>query len=107
MNDISFERLMQSLDVNKNRKMIFKAGESAGKSGSFFFFSYDNKFIIKTLKGNEKQLLINILDGYIEHIKKNDNKSLMARIFGIFEIQTEYFDKMDVIVMENTVQLID
>ena len=54
MNDISINSLMESLDVNKNRKMIFKAGESAGKSGSFFFFSHDNKFIIKTLKGNEK-----------------------------------------------------
>ena len=86
MNNISDESLMQSLDVNKNRKMIFKAGESAGKSGSFFFFSHDHKFIIKTLKGNEKQLLINILDDFIEHFKKNENKSLMARIFGIFEI---------------------
>ena len=86
MNNISDDSLMQSLDVNKNRKMIFKAGESAGKSGSFFFFSHDNKFIIKTLKGNEKQLLINILDDFIEHFKKNENKSLMARIFGIFEI---------------------
>jgi len=86
MNNISDDSLMQSLDVNKNRKMIFKAGESAGKSGSFFFFSHDNKFIIKTLKGNEKQLLINILDDFIEHFKKNDNKSLMARIYGIFEI---------------------
>jgi 1-phosphatidylinositol-4-phosphate 5-kinase len=86
MNNISDDSLMQSLDVNKNRKMIFKAGESAGKSGSFFFFSHDHKFIIKTLKGNEKQLLINILDDFIEHFKKNENKSLMARIFGIFEI---------------------
>ncbi len=77
---------MQSLDVNKNRKMIFKAGESSGKSGSFFFFSHDNKFIIKTLKGNEKQLLLNILDDYIAYLKKNDKKSLIARIFGIFQI---------------------
>lgn len=84
MNNISITSLMESLDVNKNRKMIFKAGESAGKSGSFFFFSHDNKFIIKTLKGNEKQLLINILDEYIKHLKENENKSLMARLFGIF-----------------------
>ena len=40
---------MKSLDNVSNRKMIFKAGEGAGASGSFFFFSYDNKFIIKTL----------------------------------------------------------
>jgi Phosphatidylinositol-4-phosphate 5-kinase len=43
-----------SFDVEKNRGMVFKAGQGAGKSGSFFFFSHDNKFIIKTLKGNEK-----------------------------------------------------
>ena len=107
MNNISDNDLMESLDVNKNRKMIFKAGESAGKSGSFFFFSFDNKFIIKTLKGNEKHFLINILDDYIEHLKMSEDKSLIARIFGIFEIKTDYFDKMDLIVMENTVQLYD
>ena len=41
--------IMASFDNEKNRKMIFKAGESAGASGSFFFFSSDSKFIIKTL----------------------------------------------------------
>ena len=56
---------MQSLDVEKNKEMIFKAGESSGKSGSFFFFSKDNRFIIKTLKAGEKYLLFNILDDYI------------------------------------------
>lgn len=55
-----FERLMQidsvplhtiyeSLDVEKNFDKVFKAGEGAGASGSFFFFSHDNRFIIKTL----------------------------------------------------------
>jgi len=28
---------------------VFNAGEGAGRSGSFFFFSHDNKFIIKTI----------------------------------------------------------
>jgi hypothetical protein len=42
--------MLESLDINKNREMIFKAGEGSGKSGSFFFFSKDNKFLIKTLK---------------------------------------------------------
>ena len=41
--------IINSLDNETNRKMIFKAGEGAGASGSFFFFSHDNKFIIKTL----------------------------------------------------------
>ena len=41
--------IKNSLDNDTNRKMIFKAGEGAGASGSFFFFSFDNKFLIKTL----------------------------------------------------------
>ena len=39
--------LLESLDINKNRNMIFQAGEGAGNSGSFFFFSKDNKLLIK------------------------------------------------------------
>ena len=45
--------------------MVFQAGEGKGKSNSFFFFSYDNKFIIKTLQGEEKKNLIGMLDEYI------------------------------------------
>lgn len=41
--------LGHSFAIDTNRKAVFKAGQGAGKSGSFFFFSYDNRFIIKTL----------------------------------------------------------
>lgn len=46
---ISSYDLMDSLSIEKNYKMVFRAGEGAGASGSFFFFSYDNRFLIKTL----------------------------------------------------------
>jgi hypothetical protein len=41
--------LLESLDINKNIDMIFQAGEGSGNSGSFFFFSKDNKLLIKTI----------------------------------------------------------
>ncbi len=50
LDGINAEMMLESLDISKNREMIFKAGEGSGKSGSFFFFSKDNKFLIKTLK---------------------------------------------------------
>ena len=59
---ISYEQLIKSFDIDQNRGMVFKAGQGAGKSGSFFFFSHDNKFIIKTLRYNEKQVLLDMLD---------------------------------------------
>lgn len=96
---------MDSLSVDKNRNMVFKAGEGAGQSGSFFFFSHDNRFLIKTLRGNEKRIMLDMLDDYIDHIFKTSNKSLLARIYGIFTIKTDYFDPLDIIVMQNTSQL--
>jgi len=42
-----------SLSPKFNRDMVFKAGEGAGRSGSFFFFSHDRKFIIKTMTKEE------------------------------------------------------
>lgn len=96
---------MDSLSVDKNRNMVFKAGEGAGQSGSFFFFSHDNRFLIKTLRGNEKRIMLDMLDDYIDHIFKTSNKSLLARIYGIFTIKTDYFDPLDIILMQNTSQL--
>lgn len=60
--------VMDSLSLEANRKMVFKSGEGAGQSGSFFFFSYDNKFIIKTLRGIEKDIMLDMADDYIDHI---------------------------------------
>lgn len=37
----SNKTLEVSLDPEKNKEKVFKAGESQGKSGSFFFFSQD------------------------------------------------------------------
>ena len=52
------EVLHQSLSPKYNRDMVFKAGEGAGRSGSFFFFSHDNKFIVKTMTEDELRTYI-------------------------------------------------
>ncbi len=43
-----------------------------------------------------------MLDSYLEHIIDAKNNSILARIYGIFTIKTDYFDDLDVIIMENT-----
>ena len=68
LDGISAQMMIESLDINSNREMIFKAGEGSGKSGSFFFFSKDNRFLIKTLKKSEKLLFLSMIDDYIDHI---------------------------------------
>jgi 1-phosphatidylinositol-4-phosphate 5-kinase len=66
---ISPQTMLDSLNIRKNREMIFKAGEGSGSSGSFFFFSKDNKFLIKTINKQEKDIFLSMIDSYIEHIK--------------------------------------
>jgi 1-phosphatidylinositol-4-phosphate 5-kinase len=105
LDNITPEDMMKSLSLEDNRNMVFKAGEGAGMSGSFFFFSNDNKFLIKTLQGGEKDRMLKMIDDYVEHIKKTKNKSLIARIYGIYTISTNYFDPVDIVVMQNTSNL--
>lgn len=69
LDNISYAELCLSLDPWKNRKKVFKAGEGAGASGSFFFFSDDNKFIIKTLQAEEKDTILTMMDDYLQHLR--------------------------------------
>ena len=78
---------------------MFRAGEGAGASGSFFFFSYDHRFIIKTLNTEEVKVLALILPDYLKHIEEMENQSMLARIYGIFTIKTNYFVPLNVMVM--------
>ena len=65
MDNISQDDIMKSLEVTMNRRKVFEAGESSGASGSFFFFSFDNKFLLKTIQHEESKKLMSIIDDYI------------------------------------------
>lgn len=91
--------IMASLALENNRQMVFKAGQGAGLSGSFFFFSHDDKFLIKTINKKEKDILLKMLDDLINHFEITGNKSLIARIYGIFSIKTNLFANLDVMIM--------
>jgi 1-phosphatidylinositol-4-phosphate 5-kinase len=93
--------IMDSLNLNDNVSSIFKSGEGMGKSGSFFFFSMDQKFVIKTLRRDEKKILMDMLDDMIDHIKESP-QSLLVRIYGIYTLKTKIFGTVDLILMENT-----
>ena len=90
-----------SLSPKFNRDMVFKAGEGAGRSGSFFFFSHDRKFIIKTMTKGELKLFLEKLPAFGTHYKQNPN-SLLAKIFGVFTVNTNLMKEVHVMLMENT-----
>jgi 1-phosphatidylinositol-4-phosphate 5-kinase len=92
---------MESLDLSLNRDQAFSAGEASGKSGSFFFFSHDNHFLIKTMNGGERSLFLKMLPDYLAHLKTNRN-SVIARIYGIFTVKMEDVSPVSLVMMSNT-----
>ena len=105
LNGLKPEDIMESLIISENMDKVFKAGEGAGESGSFFFFSKDNKLLIKTMSKEERVLMLDMLDDLVEYLEKNNNQSLLARIYGIYTFKTNVFKPMDVLVMQNVAVL--
>lgn len=92
--------LKESLDPEANREKVFKAGESQGKSGSFFFFSKDGKFLIKTMTDSDFNAFQRIQKAYFAHINRHDD-SLLARVYGIYSVRMEDQKPVKLLVMEN------
>ena len=74
---------------------------SEGKSGSFFYFTHDRRYVIKTVNTEERQFLCKIAPSYYEYIKDNPD-SLIVRLYGLYQVQLAWEQKyISVIVMEN------
>lgn len=77
-----------------------------GKSGAFFFFSENDKLILKTMTLNELNNFRNKrVQKYFEYIVSNP-QSVIAKTYGLFIIKTIGFKPIYLILMENTLELI-
>lgn len=56
------------------------------KSGQFFFYSHDRKYVIKTQTPEEKSFLLRILPQYYEYLKQNPH-SFLVRFFGMHRVK--------------------
>lgn len=61
---------------------------SSGKSGSFFYYSSDGHFTLKTICINEFTHLQNILHNYYTHLKNNPN-SLIIKFYGMHKMELD------------------
>jgi len=81
-------------------KYILSELGSPGKSGSFFYFSRDYRFIIKTIRHNEHKFLIRILKEYHLHIKLNPH-TLLSRFYGLHRVKLPGGKKIHFVIMNN------
>ncbi|KAJ4807270.1 Phosphatidylinositol 4-phosphate 5-kinase 4 [Rhynchospora pubera] len=55
---------------------------SPGKSGSFFYLTNDDKYMIKTMKKSEVKVLLKMLPAYYNHVRAFEN-TLVTKFFGL------------------------
>uniref|UniRef100_A0ACD5Y3I6 Uncharacterized protein n=1 Tax=Avena sativa TaxID=4498 RepID=A0ACD5Y3I6_AVESA len=73
---------------------------SPGKSGSFFYLTQDERFMIKTVKKSEVKLLIRMLPSYYKHIRRYKS-SLITRFYGVHSVKPNGGQKVRFIIMGN------
>lgn len=86
--------------VSLTSKYILSELGSPGKSGSFFYFSRDYKYIIKTIHHAEHKFLRKILKDYYNHVQENPN-TLLSQFYGLHRVKIPYGRKIHFVVMNN------
>ncbi|KAK9743361.1 hypothetical protein RND81_03G234200 [Saponaria officinalis] len=73
---------------------------SPGKSGSFFYLTQDDRFMIKTVKKSEVKVLLRMLPSYYQHVYRYEN-TLVTRFYGVHCVKPAGGPKTRFIVMGN------
>ncbi|GKU87695.1 hypothetical protein SLEP1_g2054 [Rubroshorea leprosula] len=102
-----FRRLRELFQVDPADYMLAICGNDAlrelsspGKSGSFFYLTQDDRFMIKTVKKSEVKVLIKMLPSYYQHVCRYEN-SLVTKFYGVHCVKPVGGQKTRFIVMGN------
>lgn len=58
---------------------------SQGKSGSFFYYTADGKYMLKTIQYREYKFMRSILEDYYYYVKNNPD-TLITKFFGLHKL---------------------
>lgn len=100
LDGLSQESYLSSIYPQRFLSRMSSLRWSEGRSGGFFVFSPDHKFIIKTIPKSEHKVFLTHLQEYYHYIYQNPN-SLLTRVYGLHAISMVGGDRIYVIVMSN------
>lgn len=75
---------------------------SNAKSGQFFFYSSDGKYMIKTMTNAESKFLRRILPHYFQHCAQNPN-TILTKFLGMYRVKLYHLRKNVKFVIMNSV----
>ena len=96
--------LVRAFSPVHNFQAIHNFFSGTGKSSSFFFFTDNKEYVLKTLKDSERKLLFDndVLKKYAEHILTH-NESLLSRFYGVFTFKTQFMGEMTCFITDNLI----
>ncbi|XP_074263554.1 phosphatidylinositol 4-phosphate 5-kinase 1-like [Silene latifolia] len=104
---VVFRHLRDLFQVDPADYMLAVCGNDAlrelsspGKSGSFFYLTQDDRFMIKTVKKSEVKVLLRMLPSFYEHVYRYEN-TLVTRFYGVHCVKPAGGPKTRFIVMGN------
>lgn len=99
---ISDNFMYQSFAPLHNIQAIHNFFTGSGKSSSFFFFSDNKSFVLKTLKDTEKKLLLDqgVFFSYYQYMMSNQ-ESLLSKYFGVYTIRIQHMSDITCFIMDN------
>ena len=102
LQNITSDSICESFDVCTNLTSLkSNSGNDGGRSASFFYFSFDRKFLIKTISRSEKNFMLKeLLADYHSHLVNHED-SLLSRIVGVFTFKFEDNTKSRVMLQTN------
>lgn len=80
-------------------RVVWQERLTEGGSGAFMFFCGSGEFVVKTVKSEEADTLLDILDMYRRHLDENPS-SLLVRFYGLHSL-TMYNQTFRFVVMRN------
>ncbi|XP_042492594.1 phosphatidylinositol 4-phosphate 5-kinase 1-like [Macadamia integrifolia] len=102
-----FRHLRELFNIDPADYMLAICGNDAlrelsspGKSGSFFYLTQDDRFMIKTVKKSEVKVLLRMLPSYHQHLCRYQN-SLVTKFLGVHCVKPVGGQKTRFIVMGN------
>ncbi|TDH73972.1 hypothetical protein CCR75_003829 [Bremia lactucae] len=90
---------VSSASYRNSLQQTTKEQVSEGKSGAFFYFTQDRKYVVKTLANEELKFFLSILPTYYTYMKRHPD-TFMTRFFGCHGL-TMYGKTVFFVVMQS------
>ena len=99
--NLSDTGLMASLSPENNSAEVFKVGEGEGKSGSFFFHTFDHRYIIKAITSQEVATLLRVIPGLALAFTEREG-SVIVPVYGVFRVKMPRVVPVHFVLLRNT-----